>query len=67
MNELNYPAITVCSEVSTKYAIVEQLGNYFDTEKLIYEMKSQHKKKVQNLNCIITAKLAVNALLQMGL
>ena len=40
---------------------------YFVTEKLIYEMKSQHKKKVQNLNCIITAKPVVNALLQMGL
>ena len=40
---------------------------YFVTEKLIYKMKSQHKKKVQNLNCIITAKPVVNALLQMGL
>ena len=33
LNELNYPAITVCSEVSPKYAIAEQLGNYYDTEK----------------------------------
>ena len=37
LNELNYPAITVCSEVSPKYAIAEQLGNFFDTEKLLPE------------------------------
>ena len=37
LNELNYPAITVCSEVSPKYAIAEQLGNFFDTEKVLPE------------------------------
>ena len=37
LNELNYPAITVCSEVSPKYALAEQLGNFFDTEKVLPE------------------------------
>ena len=28
--DLKYPAITICPKVSTKYAIVERLGNYID-------------------------------------
>ena len=32
LSELNYPAITICSKHSTKYAIVEQLGNYLNVD-----------------------------------
>ena len=32
LSELNYPAITICSKRSTKYAIVEQLGNYLNVD-----------------------------------
>ena len=30
LSQLQYPAITFCSEGSTKYAIAERLGNYID-------------------------------------
>ena len=31
--DVSYPAITVCSKGSTKYAIAERLGNYIDSSK----------------------------------
>ena len=30
INDLEYPGITLCSDVTAKYAIVEHLGNYLD-------------------------------------
>ena len=30
LSEVDYPAITICSEQTTKYAFAEQLGNYLD-------------------------------------
>ena len=30
LSQLQYPAITFCSDGSTKYAIAERLGNYID-------------------------------------
>ena len=30
INDLEYPGITICSDVTAKYAIVEHLGNYLD-------------------------------------
>ena len=32
--DVSYPAITVCSKGSTKYAIAERLGNYIDSSKV---------------------------------
>ena len=32
LSELKYPAITVCSKDSVKYALAERLGNYLDPE-----------------------------------
>ena len=31
--DIEYPAITICSEQTTKYAFAERLGNYIDPEK----------------------------------
>ena len=30
LSQLNYPAITFCSDGATKYAVAERLGNYID-------------------------------------
>ena len=30
LKDVNYPAITICSDSSTKYALAERLGNYID-------------------------------------
>ena len=35
---LKYPAITICSKVSTKYGIAERLGNYIDPAQLPNEL-----------------------------
>ena len=35
--ELSYPAMTICSHGSTKYAIAERLGNYIDPESDVLE------------------------------
>ena len=32
LSDVDYPAITICSEQTTKYAFAERLGNYFDPE-----------------------------------
>ena len=30
LKDVNYPAITICSDSTTKYALAERLGNYID-------------------------------------
>ena len=37
LSELKYPAMTVCSKDSVKYALAERLGNYLDPEKYLPE------------------------------
>ena len=32
--DLKYPAVTICTKVSTKYGIAERLGNYIDPNNL---------------------------------
>ena len=44
LSNLKYPAMTLCSETSTKYAIVEQMGNYMDPENLPKEAISLLRK-----------------------
>ena len=31
INDVKYPGITICSEYSTKYAIAQRLGNYYNS------------------------------------
>ena len=38
--DLKYPAVTICPEVSTKYAIAERLGNLVDPMNLPEELLS---------------------------
>ena len=38
LSDINYPAITMCSKGSTKYALAERLGNYFDPK---YELPDE--------------------------
>ena len=33
LKDVNYPAITICSDSTTKYALAERLGNYIDPKK----------------------------------
>ena len=33
LSEVDYPAISICSEQTTKYAFAERLGNYLDPDK----------------------------------
>ena len=45
LSEIEYPAITICSEKTTKYAFAERLGNYVDPDlKLPYSLKKLQKK-----------------------
>ena len=44
LSDLKYPAMTICTEGSTKLSIAERLGNYLDTSqkirvKLIFEFR----------------------------
>lgn len=41
LSELKYPAMTICSKASTKYAIAERMGNYLNGnfEKLKHVLK----------------------------
>ena len=32
LSDVEYPAITICSEQTTKYAFAERLGNYIDPD-----------------------------------
>ena len=42
--ELEYPAITICPKVSTKYAIAERLGNFLDPLNLPDELLSLRER-----------------------
>ena len=45
LSEVEYPAITICSEQTTKYAFAEQLGNYIDPDvELPHPLKKLQKK-----------------------
>ena len=33
LSDVDYPAITICSEQTTKYALAERLANYLDPQK----------------------------------
>ena len=33
VSDIKYPAITLCTDFSTRYAIAERLGNHLDTNK----------------------------------
>ena len=45
LSEVEYPAITICSEQTTKYAFAERLGNYIDPDlELPYPLKKLQKK-----------------------
>ena len=52
--ELSYPAMTICSHGSTKYAIAERLGNYIDPESDVLEKASSIK--LQNILICATLK-----------
>ena len=45
LSEVEYPAITICSEQTTKYAFAERLGNYIDPDlELPHPLKKLQKK-----------------------
>ena len=46
LSEVDYPAITICSEQTTKYAFAERLGNYLNPE---LEMPDGLEKLKKNL------------------
>ena len=45
LSEVEYPAITICSEQTTKYAFAERLGNYIDPELELPDHLKKLKKK----------------------
>ena len=56
LNEINYPAITICSQTSTRYAIAERLGNYIDPENMPEELLSLlERMKMCPLSCTLDA------------
>ena len=55
LSEVEYPAITICSEQTTKYAFAERLGNYLDPDESHPDLlpKLQNKfieKTLENLD-----------------
>ena len=40
LNEINYPAVTICPQYSTRYAIAERLGNYIDPKHMPKDLLS---------------------------
>ena len=46
LSEVDYPAITICSEQTTKYAFSEQLGNYLDPDKGLPDLLAKLQKKI---------------------
>ena len=46
LSEVNYPAITICSEQTTKYAFAERLGNYLNPELEMPDGLEKLKKKL---------------------
>ena len=54
LNEINYPAMTICSRSSTRYAIAERLGNHIDPENIPEDLISLLKRiKMCPLNCTL--------------
>ena len=45
LSEVDYPAITICSEQTTKYAFAERLGNYIDPELELSDPLKKLKKR----------------------
>ena len=45
LSEVKYPAITICSEQTTKYAFAERLGNYLDPNKGHPDLLRKWKKE----------------------
>ena len=53
ISEVEYPAITLCSELTTKYAFAERLGNYLDPDEshpdLLPKLQNKYlEKKLEN-------------------
>ena len=47
LSNIKYPGITICPQVSTKYAIAERLGNFLDPNNLPEQLKLL-LEKIQN-------------------
>ena len=45
LSEVEYPAITICSEQTTKYAFAERLGNYLDPDESHPDLLPKLQKK----------------------
>ena len=45
LSDVEYPAITICSEQTTKYAFAERLGNYIDPELELSDPLKKLKKR----------------------
>ena len=45
LSEVEYPAITICSEQTTKYAFAERLGNYLDPDESLPDLLAKLQKK----------------------
>ena len=46
LSELEYPAITICSEQTTKYALAERLGNYLDPNEILPSTLNKLQKDI---------------------
>lgn len=52
LEEVNNPAITICSDVSSRYAIAERMGNYVDPENIPEKLKDlEEKLKLCGIRC----------------
>ena len=45
LSEVEYPAITICSEQTTKYAFAERLGNYLDPDESLPDLLAKLQSK----------------------
>ena len=53
LNEINYPALTICSQYSTRYAVAERLGNYIDPKHLPKDLLSLFERmKMCPIKCV---------------
>lgn len=52
VEDVKYPAITICSDVSTRYAIAERLGNLYDSKQ---ELLKEFAMLRENLLDLITS------------
>ena len=46
LSQVDYPAITICSEQTTMYAFAERLGNYIDPKKALPSTLKQLQKNI---------------------